>query len=168
MEWKEFLNHPEVFDTGYHHAPTGRDLCGKILHDVLEYLHTYEACAELVSSLPDIPGDVQQWFSRWNPSVRTWLSDLMPLAEHLNRIPDADPGWPGLIANIGQTLVEVSMPDAEAQTLILPSDDKSRHRVKVAIRTIARLNFIHRDIQDQEYIRLWTTNYKDFDAEEYL
>ncbi len=162
MKWESFLNHPEVVNTTlYRFTSVGQYLFGKVLHDVLECLNMYEACGSLALTLSNVPDDTLKWFSRWSPLVRTWISNLSPLWEQETKPSSVEPNWAHLIAMIGKIPKEASVMAFESQTLTLPKDDKSTFIVKAMIYNILRLNLICKDIQNQEYLRLWKTNYKD-------
>jgi len=146
MKWEEFLKHPEaVLDVEcYLGESPGKYLFGKTLWSIVTCLNGYKGWAEIASSIiQNIPKDVQDWFSKWNPFVEIWLSNLTSLWEryHSEDIPTGV-DWPGLIAKLGSIPTKASAQYAEAQALTLPTERQSSLLVVGVISTVARLDLI--------------------------
>jgi hypothetical protein len=155
MDWEEFLKHPEVVHVDKSRSTLpGKYLFGKVLHDILECLNMYLACSELALTQPNIPSNVVEWLSKWNPTIRNWISDITDFWQEFETL-NSKADWPILIEEIGKVPNEATVIASEAQNLSLPSDPKHRFIINAAIQNIVRLNLIVSHIQQQEYLPLW-------------
>jgi hypothetical protein len=158
MEWTEFLNDPELkAQSALYGTPTGKNLCKKVMHDVLEVLNTFKECANLVSTIPEelSPG-WRLWFTKWTPFVERWVSEMVALAKQCEELPAESLAWSDVITRIGDVVEQGLVLELESQALNSPRTAVGRKVIKIALRATENLSLIEHDIRSRDYKRLWT------------
>ena len=160
MKWHEFLNDHELnADKKYHNRPDGGYLFGKVSHDVLECLTAYRGYLEILATLKnnDIAPVTFQWLSKWNIIAEEWIVQITSLVDkHREKYSARSEEWAKLINDIGHIITETPTFKAEIEPLELPNNGQARQVIELAIMQSKKLELIRRDIETQEYKRLWT------------
>ena len=159
MQWAEFLSDHELnSEAGYHGPPDGEYLLRKIIHDVRECLSTYKESVRITSALKEeIPAATSDCLDKWKSTIEKWLWDISSLVEKIGSHPPTSPEWEKLIACLGEIIEETPAFRTEMRSLELPTMPAAKQIVQISIRSAEKLDLLWRDIQAQEYKRLWTT-----------
>lgn len=170
MNWEDFEKHPDVLMTSKRfNQPAGQFLFGALVHGLIAPLNGYKEWINLLDSLaigkplmriegsiPEIPSDVQAWYSKWNFVVENWLSELFNLQKQfIGQKPQEEVNWQKVVLKLPTIPSEIFLQYAEAQQLTIPTEELPREFIKNAIGCIEVVNKRCRRIENQEYLVLW-------------
>ena len=108
----------------------------------------------LVQLQVDISSDTLAWFNKWRPAIHAWILEEARFRTYCYDAQDLTPNWEQIIADLGESLREVTIAQAEAQMLMLPSREDAKNIINMAIEAIDSLYTVYRLIQSQAYKQL--------------
>ncbi len=156
MEWSEFLNEFAGQSKENINPPNGKLLFRKLIHDILECLSGYKECIRLVTAWKDdVPDNTLNWLIKWEAPINAWTVEINSLEIQFRDIPIDSLEWPNLIGKLGTILTNAPEMRKGIDVLVLPSQEKLRLIIQIAVRLTSKLNLILSDIQAKEYKRLW-------------
>jgi hypothetical protein len=170
MNWEDFKKHPSVVATSKRFdEPEGQLLFGALLHGTIAPLNGYKEWIKLLDSfaigkplmsiegpIPDVPNDIQFWYSKWNSVVENWLSELFELQKQfIVQKPQEEINWYALILKLPTIPTQISLQYAEAQQLTIPTEELSRDFIEGAIGCIEIVDKTCRRIENEEFLTLW-------------
>lgn len=156
MEWKEFLEHPQVANFTYQ-GEQGEYLFGIVLHDSLHAINNYRASITLAQQ-ENLPKEIRNWISKSDANIDIWLRQLYSIekqhykSEHSTH----QTVWKELIAKVGTMISEVSIIIADFDALPqITTKHNNFALVDMALDSLRDLQQIHFDIRNKEYLKLW-------------
>ena len=161
MEWNEFITDSEVSRFGESPTP-GKYLFGIVLHDSLDCLNKFITYAELSFTMKHDHRDIQNWFSKWYPEAKNWITRLSEFwKKYHEETPLSDLVWKKLIAEAGTILGETPQIVFEIKDIKLPREEEVKFIFDGAVNSISCLDTIRQDIYSHEYLSLWHRSGKD-------
>jgi hypothetical protein len=163
MEWQAFLSDPEI-DTSLGYQPPAKHLFGKMVHDVLESINAILGGSRMGDELDltnQLPEPARTWFLHNAPILLQERAHIYTLsADFLNQT-ETLAGWLGLVDEIGKSALHVATLNDDLDKLPQSPTEVARGAVDIIKRNLMKLALIGRDIQNDEYKRLWTLDYRE-------
>ena len=163
MEWHTFLTDSKI-DTSLGYQPPEKHLFGKMVHDVLESINALLGWSrmgeelELTDQLPEI---AYTWFVRNTPILQQQRAHIYALSTNFLQQTETLDGWLGLVDEIGESALRVAALRDDLSQLRQQSTPFAHSAVDVIERNLRKLALIGKDVQNHEYQRLWTLDYRD-------
>lgn len=163
MKWQVFLDDPEI-DTSLGYQPPEKHLVGKMMHDVLESINAilgWSSMGEELDLTNQIPESARAWLLRNMSTLQQERARLYALSADFLSHTDTQAGWLERVDDMGKSALSVAALNDDLSQLPRSSTLLEQRTIDVIRRNLLKLEFIGNDMQNHEYKRLWTLDYRD-------
>jgi hypothetical protein len=162
MEWHVLLSDPEI-DTTLGYQPPEKHLFGKMVHDVLESINAMLGWSRVGEERDfyQLPEPARSWLLRNAPILQQERAHIYALSTNFLNQTETLAGWLGLVDEIGKSALRVAALHDDLSQLPQAATPLARGTIDMIRRNLRKLALIGSDVQDYEYKRLWTLDYRD-------
>lgn len=108
----------------------------------------------------EFPEPARAWFLRNTPILQQERERIYALSANFLHQTDTLDGWLRLVDEMGKSALRVSILHEDLSQLHQPSSPLEIGTIEVISQNLRKLALIEKDIQDHEYKRLYTLDYR--------